>query len=319
MLEFWKERRKKKRLEKMEDVPCPYNQITKPMNGLFNIILFLLSAMCILPFIFVMIISVTDEQSLIMNGYRLIPEKWSFAAYEYIVSAGSTILSSYGVTIAVTIAGTLLSLLLTGTYAYALSRRTYAYKGFFTKLCTIPMLFNGGLVANYLVMTQVLHLKDNPLALILPLCLGPYNIIILRTFFKTSVPDAVIESAKIDGASEWKLFLKIVIPMALPGLATIGLFSTLGYWNDWYQAMLYIETPSLMPLQYLLMRIEKNIEFLNANKASLGTAGIQLADAMPKETIKMAIVVITTLPIIFAYPYFQKYFVNGLTIGAVKE
>lgn len=319
MLEKWKESMGKKRLEKKENEPCPYNRIKKPTNVIFNIILILLSAMCVLPFIFVMIISVTDENSLVMNGYRLIPEKWSFAAYEYIVSAGSTILTSYGVTIMVTIVGTLLALLLTGTYAYALSRRTYAYKGFFTKLATVPMLFNGGLVANYLIMTQVLHLKDSPLALVLPLCLGSYNIIILRTFFKTSVPDAVIESAKIDGASEWKLFLRIVIPMALPGLATIGLFSTLGYWNDWYQAMLYIETPSLMPLQYLLMRIEKNVEFLNANKASLGMVGVEMANAMPKETIKMAIVVITTLPVIFAYPFFQRYFVNGLTIGAVKE
>lgn len=319
MLEKWKEGRKKKKLEKIEDMPCPYNQVKKSTNVIFNIVLILLSAMCLLPFVFVMIISVTDEQTLIMNGYRIIPEKWSFAAYQYIVSAGSTILKSYGVTIMVTVVGTLLSLLLTGTYAYSLSRRTYAYKGFFTKLATVPMLFSGGLVANYLVMTQVLHLKDNPLALILPLCLGPYNIIILRTFFKTSVPDAVIESAKIDGASEWKLFLRIVIPMALPGLATIGLFSTLGYWNDWYQAMLYIETPSRIPLQYLLMKIEKNIEFLNANKTALGVSGVELANAMPKETIKMAIVVITTLPIVFAYPFFQRYFVNGLTIGAVKE
>ena len=305
--------------KEMQEPVCSYNQIKKSTNVLFNVILFLLGAICVIPFIFVILISFTDEQSLVTYGYSFIPKKWSLDAYEYIISGGSTILKSYGITIFVTVVGTLLTLFLTGTYAYALSRRTYAYRKFFTKLAMVPMLFNGGLVASYMVMTQILHLKNSIWALILPLALGSYNIIILRTFFKTSVPDAVVESAKIDGASEWRLFLQVVIPMSLPGLATIGLFATLGYWNDWYQAMLYIDEPAKMPLQYLLMRLEKNIEFLNANKATLGVTGVEMANAMPKETIKMAIVVISTLPIIFAYPFFQRYFINGLTIGAVKE
>lgn len=311
--------KKEKKIQDIEQQQCEYNKIKKPTNVVFNIIMILLSLMCVIPFIFVIIISLTDENSLIINGYRFIPKKWSLEAYSYIIEGGSTIIKSYGITIIVTIVGTLLGLLLTGTYAYSLSRKNYSYKGFFTKLATVPMLFSGGLVANYLVITQVLYLKNSIWALILPLCLGSFNIIILRTFFKTSVPDAVIESAKIDGASEWVLFLRIVVPMALPGLATIGLFLTLGYWNDWYQAMLYIESPNKIPLQYLLMRIEKNVEFLNANKTSLGVTGIEIANNLPKETIKMAIVVITTAPIIFAYPFFQRYFVNGLTVGAVKE
>lgn len=311
--------KKAEKIKEMQESTCPYNQIKKPTNILFNAILFLLGAICVIPFIFVILISFTDEQSLVTYGYSFIPKKWSLDAYQYIISGGSTILKSYGITIFVTIVGTLLTLFLTGTYAYALSRKSYAYRKFFTKLAMVPMLFNGGLVASYMVMTQILHLKNSIWALILPLALGSYNIIILRTFFKTSVPDAVVESAKIDGASEWRLFLQVVIPMSLPGLATIGLFATLGYWNDWYQAMLYIDEPAKMPLQYLLMRLEKNIEFLNANKATLGVTGVEMANAMPKETIKMAIVVISTLPIIFAYPFFQRYFINGLTIGAVKE
>lgn len=322
MLERLKEHRmekKKERLEEEMESACEFTKIRRSTNGVFHVILMVLALMCILPFVFVIIISFTDEQALITYGYSFFPKKWSVKAYEYIVSGGSTILSSYGVTILVTIAGTLLSLFLTGTYAYALSRRNFAYRGFFTKLATIPLLFNGGLVASYMVMTQVLHLKDSLWALILPLTLGAYNIIILRTFFRTSVPEAVIESAKIDGSSEWLLLWKIVLPMSLPGLATIALFSVLGYWNDWYQAMLYIVTPQKMPMQYLLMRLEKNIEFLNANKALMGSNAIEMANAMPKETIKMAVVVITTLPIVFAYPFFQRYFVNGLTIGAVKE
>lgn len=181
------------------------------------------------------------------------------------------------------------------------------------------MLFSGGMVANYLVVSKFLMLKDTVWALILPLCLNTFNVIVLRTFFKTSIPDAVVESAKIDGASEWKLFFEIVIPMALPGLATIGLFLTLAYWNDWFCAMMYLDGKEILPLQYLLIQIENSIDWLASNKSMMGVDGIQAAANLPKETIKMAIVVISTLPIVFAYPFFQRYFINGLTIGAVKE
>lgn len=296
-----------------------YNQIKSSTNIVFNIILGLLSLVCIIPFLFVIIISITDEQSLAMNGYRFIPEKLSLYAYQYIMNAGESIIRSYGVTILVTVLGTIIGLLLTGTYAYALSRKSYAYRKFFTKVITIPMLFSGGMIANYLIVTQVLMLKDTIWALILPICMNSFNVIVLRTFFKTSIPDAVVESAKIDGASEWRLFFQIVVPMALPGLATIGLFLTLGYWNDWFNAMMYIDDSKLMPLQYMLIRIESSIDFLASNKSMMGVDGVEAAANLPKETIKMAIVVISTLPIIFAYPFFQRYFVNGLTVGAVKE
>lgn len=308
-----------RKLRKLESMECDYNLISKPTNVLFNTILTVLSLLSVLPFIFVIIISLTDEQSLTMNGYRFIPEKWSLYAYEYIINAGENIIRSYGVTILVTVLGTVIGLLLTGTYAYALSRKTYAFRSFFTKVITIPMLFSGGMIANYLIVTKVLMLKNSIWALILPLCLNSYNIIVLRTFFKTSIPDSVVESAKIDGASEWHLFFKIVIPMALPGLATIGLFLTLGYWNDWFNAMMYMDDKNWIPLQYLLIQIESSIDWLASNKSMMGVDGIQAAANLPKETIKMAIVVISTLPIIFAYPFFQRYFVNGLTIGAVKE
>lgn len=304
---------------KKDEATSQYNMIKKPTNVLFNIILGILSLLSIIPFIFVMIISFTDENSLAMNGYRFIPEKISLYAYQYIVQAGENIIRSYGVTILVTIIGTVLGLLLTGTYAYALSRKNYAYKKLFTTMITIPMLFSGGMVANYLIVTKVLMLKDSFWALVLPLCLNTFNVIVLRTFFKTSIPESVIESAKIDGASEWRLFFQIVIPMALPGLATIGLFLTLGYWNDWFNAMMYIDNQNWIPLQYLLVKIESSIDWLASNKSMMGVDGIQAAANLPKETIKMAIVVISTLPIIFAYPFFQRYFVNGLTVGAVKE
>lgn len=314
-----KERIQEKRIKKLEAQECEYNMIKKPTNVLFNFILAVLSLLSLIPFVFVIIISLTDENTLAMNGYRFIPEKWSLHAYRYIIDAGESIIRSYGVTILVTVAGTIIGLLLIGTYSYALSRKTYAYRSFFTKVITIPMLFSGGMIANYLIVTKVLMLKNSLWALILPLAMNSFNIIVMRTFFKTSIPDSVVESAKIDGASEWRLFFKIVVPMALPGLATIGLFLTLGYWNDWFNAMMYIDNQDWIPLQYLLIKIESSIDFLANNKAMMGVDGIQAAANMPKETIKMAIVVISTLPIIFAYPFFQRYFVNGLTIGAVKE
>lgn len=323
MAQTWKEKRtekkQEKRINKIEQEECRYNQVSKGSNVIFNFILILMALMCIIPFVFVFIISITDENTLAMNGYQFFPEKLSSYAYQYIINAGDNIIRSYGVTILVTVTGTVLGLLLTGTYAYALSRKNYAYKKFFTWLITVPMLFSGGMVANYLIVTKFLHMGDTIWALILPLCMNSYNVIVLRTFFKTSIPDAVVESAKIDGASEWRLFFQIVIPMALPGLATIGLFLTLAYWNDWFNAMMYLNTDKMVPLQYLLIRIENSIDWLASNKSMMGVNGITAAANLPKETIKMAIVVISTLPVIFAYPFFQRYFVNGLTIGAVKE
>lgn len=310
-----------KKIKKIEeiDTDSKFNQVSKPINFIITLLFLLLALACVIPFIFVIIISLTSEESLRLNGYKFIPEEWSFEAYKHIISSGGEILKAYGISIIVTISGTLLGLIIMSTYAYALSRKSFAYRKFFTKLIFIPMLFSGGMVASYLVMVNFLHLKNSIFALILPLCVSSFSIIILRTFFKTSVPEAVIESAKIDGASELTLFIKIVLPIAVPGIATVGLFLTLAYWNDWFNAMLYIDESKLFPLQYLLIKIEKSTEFLVKNATSIGASAIEASKNLPTETLKMAIVVITTLPIMFAYPFFQKYFVNGLTIGAVKE
>ena len=311
----------KKNIKQNEEVDNlnKFNSIKSSTNILLNIFFGIIAALCILPFLFVIIISFTSEQALQSNGYKFWPDEWSLEAYKYIFLSGSSILRSYGITIIVTISGTLLGLLIMTSFGYALSRKNFEFRKFFTKLIFIPMLFSGGMVSSYLVVTRFLGLKNNILALILPICVSSFHIIILRTFFKTSVPDAVVESAKIDGASEFLLFIKIVLPISLPAIATIALFLTLGFWNDWFNAMLYIDENSLMPLQYLLIKLESSMEFLANNSQSLGANAVQAAASMPKETIKMAIVVITTLPIIFAYPFFQKYFVAGLTVGAVKE
>ncbi|MNJ53590.1 L-arabinose transport system permease protein AraQ [compost metagenome] len=252
------------------------------------------------------------------DGYRLLPAKWSLGAYKYVFQTGDTLLRSYGVTIFVTVVGTILSLLFIAFYAYAISRKSFRYRNFFSFFAFFTMLFNGGLVPTYIVTTQLLGLKDTIWALILPLAVNAFYIMILRTFYSTSVPDAILESGKIDGAGEFRIFLKLVLPLSLPGLATIALFSTLGYWNDWFNALLYIDNPNLVPLQSMLMRIETSMQFIMQNSQN-SSLSLEALRSMPQDTSRMAMVVLATGPIIFAYPFFQRYFIQGLTIGAVKE
>ena len=295
-----------------------FHHVSNGWNVIMNILAGLFALICVFPFVFVVIISFTDEKALARDGYRLIPKEWSLAAYQFVWQSGDTLLRAYGVTILVTVLGTIISLILMSLYAYAISRKSFRYRRFFSIFAILTMLFNGGMIPTYMVVSQLLHLKDSIWALVLPLAMNAFYIMILRTFYSTSVPDAVIESAKIDGAGEFYTFMKIVIPLSLPGLATIGLFSTLGYWNDWFNALLYIDNPNLVPLQSMLMRIQSSIQFIQQNSAnsSMSLAAMQ---SIPQDTSRMAMVVLATLPIIFAYPFFQRYFVQGLTVGAVKE
>lgn len=295
-----------------------FHHVSNGWNVIMNILAGLFALICVFPFVFVVIISFTDEKALARDGYRLIPKEWSLAAYQFVWQSGDTLLRAYGVTILVTVLGTIISLILMSLYAYAISRKSFRYRRFFSIFAILTMLFNGGMIPTYMVVSQLLGLKDTIWALVLPLAMNAFYIMILRTFYSTSVPDAVIESAKIDGAGEFYTFMKIVIPLSLPGLATIGLFSTLGYWNDWFNALLYIYNPNLVPLQSMLMRIESSIQFIQQNSAnsSMSLAAMQ---SIPQDTSRMAMVVLATLPIIFAYPFFQRYFVQGLTVGAVKE
>ncbi|NDI35934.1 carbohydrate ABC transporter permease [Chengkuizengella sediminis] len=290
------------------------------LKGISNVILSIMMAVfsfiCLFPFIYVIIISFTAEESLIRNGFQIIPDAWSLEGYKYLWKSQGQILRSIGVTLFITVFGTLLSVVMISLFGYAISRKEFKYRRFFTFLAFFTMLFGGGLVPTYIVVTQFLGLRDNVLALILPLVVQAFWIIIMRTFFIRSVPEAVIESARIDGASEIKIFMKIVMPLSLPAIATIALFSTLTYWNDWFQALLYITDPDLYPLQALLSKIESNIEFLKEMKL---ISGLQAGIAIPEDSAKMAMVVISTLPIALSYPFFQKYFVEGLTVGSVKE
>lgn len=295
-----------------------HHQLHPVTNAIISVILGIFTLMCIFPFIYVIIISFTSEESIVRNGFQIIPEAWSTDAYHYLWSMKEQLFRSYGVTIFITIVGTIISVMMITFYSYAISRPQFKYRKQFTFLAFFTMLFGGGLVPTYIVVTQFLHLKNTIWALILPLAMNAFYIIIMRTFFLKSVPESILESARIDGASEWRIFFQIIFPLSLPGIATIALFSTLGYWNDWFTALLYIDEPTLVPLQSMLMKIEANMEFMRQN-VEVGLVQQSLFDTLPQDTAKMAMVVIATLPIAVSYPFFQKYFISGLTIGGVKE
>ena len=283
----------------------------------FNILLAILALSCILPFFFIIILSLTKESDITTYGYQFWPKNWTFASYEYLSKMGGQVLESFGVSIFITVIGTLMNSLFSSTYAYAISRRDFAFSRFFTIFALISMLFVPGMVPTYLVVTQMLGLKDNIWALILPACFGVYNVLIMRTYFKTSIPEAILESARVDGAGEIKIFADIVVPMAIPGIATISLFTCLSYWNDWFNAMLYMTNSKMIPLQYLLVQISNNIQYMSQSIAAGGST-LAAGQALPSEGMRFAIVVIATLPIALTYPFFQKYFVKGMTIGGVK-
>ncbi|MGX7104451.1 carbohydrate ABC transporter permease [Globicatella sanguinis] len=301
----------KKKIERVQ-----VDRFGKRTNFIFSILMSIVGFLGVFPFIFIIIVSLTSESSIIQNGYKLFPSEWSIEGYRYLSTMSGQILNALMVSVLVTVLGTIINVTFTSTYAYALSRPNLPFKKFFLVLIIIPMLIGAGLVPGYIVVTNLLKLKNTIWALILPAAFSPFNIIIMRTFFKKSVPNSIIESARIDGASELRVFLQIVLPLSVPGLATIGLFAAIGYWNDWFNALLYITKTNLYPLQYVLMNIQSNIDYMLDN-AGLGINISQLN--IPKEATRMALVVIATLPIAVSYPFFQKYFISGLTIGGVKE
>ena len=295
------------------------NSISAGTEAIFHVIIGLFSICCIIPFLFVIIISLSAESSIREIGYSFIPRAWSFNTYTYAIQRLPQIWRSYFNSILITVVGTFLSTLICALYSYALFRPDFKYRGFFNFLSFFTMIFGGGLVPTYVICTQILGLKENYAALIVPLLVSPFNIIIMRTFFKSSVPLDLIEAATIDGSGEYSTFFRVVLPVAKPGLATIALLNSLAYWNDWYLSLLYIrQNKILQPLQALLMELQNNVEYLNRMSASLGASAIQEATRAPTQTLRMVLVVLIVVPIACAYPFFQRYIVAGLTVGAVK-
>ena len=295
------------------------NRIKPATNVLFNVLFVILALMCFLPIVFIFIISITKESVISLQGYQpyVTAETISGSAYTYLWSQRQTILRALLVSVEVTAIGTVLGVILTTLMGYTLSRREHKLNNFLTILIFIPMVFGGGLASSYVVNTQILGLKNTLWALILPLCVSSFNVTISRTFFRSTIPDSIIESAKIDGASQMTIFARIVLPISKPVLATIGLFLAFGDWNDWFQSALYIQKPALQSLQALLNSMQKNIEYLTQNP-SAGMTAQDLKNSMPKEGVRMAIAFVVAVPIACVYPFFQKYFISGLTVGAVK-
>lgn len=294
-----------------------FNRIKPATNAVFTAIFILLAIITFLPLLFVLIISISSEASIAQNGYSFFPTELSLESYAYLWQSKAYIGRAFLNSVGITIVGTIIGLCLTSTLGYVLSRPNYYMKGVYTWMLIIPMLFSGGLVASYMVNTQIYHLKNTYWAMILPGACSTFYVIVMRTFFQTTVPDSIIESGKIDGASQLRIFTQLVLPISLPVIATIGLFLTFNYWNAWYSAMLYIDSNhrDLYPLQYVLISIEKNISFMARNEDFLTEESMR---NLPTETMRMAIVMVVVIPIACSYPFFQRYFVGGLTIGAVK-
>lgn len=277
------------------------------------VIVALVALVCLIPFILLISGSFTSEQWIRFHGFSLWPGEFSLEAYKIIFKTPEKIVRAYGVSIFITAVGTLAGLFLTSLTAYVISRKDAKYRNVLSFFFYFTTLFNGGMVSTYIFYIQYLHLKDNYLALILPGVFNVFYLLIMRTFVN-NIPFALIESAKLDGAGEWRIYFTIILPLLKSGLATIGLFLALGYWNDWYNAMLYMNDEAKYPLQYMLYSVQQQTQALARIAAQ---AGIQVAN-LPSNSLKMAMAVVATGPIIIVYPFVQKYFISGITIGSVK-
>lgn len=290
----------------------------KAFNIISYTVITIVALLCLIPFLMVLIGSFTLEKEIIANGFSFFPKNFSMEAYKTALKEPMAILRAYGVTASLTVLGTAIGLFIVAMTGYVLQRKDFKWRNKVSFFFYFTTLFSGGLVPWYILMVKYLGLKDSYLALLLPPLLSVFNIIIMKSYM-SGIPQALTESAKIDGAGDFTIFMKIILPLAKPALATIGMFIALGYWNDWYNSMLFINNENLYSLQYYLYKIVNNIEAYKTILAQAG-GGTALGSTinMPSESLKMALTIIVTGPIILVYPFIQKYFVSGVTIGAVK-
>ena len=275
------------------------------------------SLIAILPFILIFMASITEEKSLTQYGYSFFPKQFSLDAYKYLVNQISTVGRAYLTSIGLTVVGTVGNMLLTTMFAYPLSREDFKYRGIFAFILFFTMLFNGGIVPSYMVWTRLLHIKDTYFALLLPnLLMGAFNVLLVRNYYKSNIPASIVESAQLDGAGELTIFWKIMLPLSVPVNVTVGLFAGLAYWNDWTNALYYIDNTKYYGIQNMLMRIMENITFLTSGQASrvVDTSAI----TVPSVGMRMALAVIGIRPILVLYPFLQKYLIKGIVVGAVK-
>lgn len=280
---------------------------------ILNLIFILLCVICIAPFLLMLSSSFTEEATLMREGYNFIPKVFSTYAYSYLIDSSAKILRGYGITILVTVVGTVASLAMTTLFAYPLSRKELPFRGLFSFFVFFSMLFNGGLVPTYIMWTNTFHINNTIWALLIPnLLMSGFFIILVRSYFTTNIPDALIEAARIDGAGEYKILLNIVLPLSKPIMATMALMVGLNYWNDWTNSLYYITDENLYSIQAILNTMISNVQFMQSTSVatSVGT--------LPSVGIRMAIAVISILPVLCIYPFFQRYFVKGIVVGGVK-
>lgn len=297
-----------------------FNVISKKWNLIFLLILICAAIITVLPILLVLIVSFSSSDSLSEVGYSFFPVSWSLNGYIYLMKMGNQFFTSYLVTIAYATIGTILGLIVMTMFAYVICQKKFWLSRALTWFLFFTMLFGGGLVPSYILNVRYYHLKDTFWVLLLPSLVNASWVIILRTFIKTSIPEALIDSARIDGAGHFRIYVQIVSPLLKAGVGTIGLFSFVEKWNDWFRGMLYIENPKLVPLQTLLVKLQNTVDYLKENSYMLGTMeGNDYLKNLPTVSLRMACTVVAIIPIIFAYPFFQRYFVGGLTIGSIKE
>lgn len=281
-------------------------------KGAVHAVLILLSLACLLPFIMILSVSLTSEEAIAANGYNLIPSVFSLEAYQYVFQNPGEVTSAYLTTIFVTVFGTIVGTLIMTMLAYPMSRPDFRFKNAFSFYVYFTMLFSGGLVPTYLLVTKYLGLKDTVWALIVPILLSGWNVMLLRMFL-SSIPSALIEAANLEGASEFRIFFSIVIPLGKVGIVTVALFTALNFWNDWYQAMLYIDHGDLTTLQYMLYRVMNKVNLAKEYSEISGSAA-----KLPNENLRMALCVVAAGPMLLVFPFFQKYFAKGIVVGGVK-
>ncbi len=286
----------------------------KISSAVINVILILIAIACIMPVVLVISISLSSMDAIYEKGYTFFPSGFNLNAYKYIFKDFGSILNSYWVSIRVVLIGGFFSVLTTALIAYPLSRRNFRYRKSITFIIFFTMLFNGGLVPTYMVVTNMLHLKNSMLALILPYLVTGWNVMMVRTFFK-DLPEEIFEAAAVDGYGEYSIFFSIVLPMSKPAIATIALLQVLRYWNDWWLPLLYIENDKMVPLQYMLYRLMNNISEMQKEMAA---GNGMTVEEFPTEPARMAMAVIAAGPMLCVFPFFQKYFAKGMTVGSVK-
>ncbi|KAF6572240.1 carbohydrate ABC transporter permease [Paenibacillus polymyxa] len=292
-----------------EDV---YTRIFKIIS---YVIIIMASIACLLPFLLIISASLTSNESIIRDGYHFIPQQFSLEGYRTVFTFPEEVLRAYGVTIFTTVVGTTLGLFLMTMAGYVLARKDFKYRNAFSFYIYFTTLFGGGLVPWYIMLTKYLGLLDTYTVLIFPGLMTPFLIILMKNFIRSSMPEELFESAKIDGAGDFKIYYRIVLPLSTPGIATVGLFLALAYWNDWFSSSLFINDPHKYQLQYYLYNVINSMQFI----AQMGAGtGVSLSSDMPTESTKMAMAIVVTGPILLLYPFIQRYFVKGLTIGAVK-